>query len=148
MNSLADRIKAWRHALGMTQEEFAARAGIPKRTLVGYENAEREPGSQALAAIARTGVNMTWLLTGEGEMLPPADREAQKNQDIAPAGAASLRYGRRLEKLDGLLAGMPDEEALALLEEFFSRAKTAAELAELRQAVAEIRAAAANKKTA
>jgi len=68
MPDIARRIKAWRHALGLTQEEFARRSGIPKRTIVGYENAERDPGSAALAAIAKTGVNMTWLLTGEGQM--------------------------------------------------------------------------------
>ena len=66
---IAERIRAWRHALGLTQDEFAKRAGIPKRTLVGYENSEREPGAAALSAIAKTGCNMTWLLTGEGEML-------------------------------------------------------------------------------
>ena len=55
--SIQERIKEWRHAMRLTQEQFASRAGIPKRTLVGYENGEREPGAAALAAIARTGVN-------------------------------------------------------------------------------------------
>lgn len=65
---VAGRIKAWRLSFGLTQEQFAALASMPKRTLVGYENNEREPGAASLAALARTGVNLNWLLTGAGEM--------------------------------------------------------------------------------
>lgn len=61
------RIKAWRLSFALTQEQFAALISMPKRTLVGYENNEREPGAASLAALARTGVNLNWLLTGEGE---------------------------------------------------------------------------------
>ncbi|QXP89476.1 LexA family protein [Methylococcus capsulatus] len=68
--AIGDRIKAWRNALGLTQGEFAKRAGISKATLVGYEVGQRKPGTDALAALAGTGMNMTWLLTGKGEMLP------------------------------------------------------------------------------
>lgn len=130
MSALAERIKAWRHALGLTQDEFARRAGIPKRTLVGYENAEREPGSAALAAIARTGVDMRWLLTGEGEMLPKTAPD--KAFDEVP-------YARRLEKIGLLLAGMTEQEAAVLLDEFFARAQSAAEAAELRRALNDLR---------
>jgi transcriptional regulator with XRE-family HTH domain len=127
MSALAERIKAWRHALGLTQDEFARRAGIPKRTLVGYENAEREPGSAALAAIAKTGVNMTWLLTGEGEM--------RVQVPVTPDISASP-YARRWEKIMALVEGIEDEEERsAFLDELFARARQTAELAELRQAV-------------
>jgi transcriptional regulator with XRE-family HTH domain len=68
--STRDRLKQWRNFLGLTQQQFCERTGIPLRTLRGYEGGTRHPGEDALAAIARTGVNMTWLLTGEGEMLP------------------------------------------------------------------------------
>lgn len=131
MSALAERIKAWRHALGLTQDEFARRAGIPKRTLVGYENAEREPGSAALAAIARTGVDMRWLLTGEGEMLPKTAPD--KAFDEVP-------YARRLEKIGLLLAGMTEQEAAAFLDEMFARASSAAEAAQLRRALTDLRA--------
>lgn len=66
--SIADRIKRWRNHLGMTQGQLAAASGIPKATLVGYENAQREPGAAALAALGKTGCDLTWLVTGEGEM--------------------------------------------------------------------------------
>lgn len=133
---IANRIKAWRHALGVTQDEFARRAGIPKRTLVGYENAEREPGAAALAAIARTGVNMTWLLTGEGEMRPEAPQTRASIEDFAG------KHAGRWEKIIALVEGIEDEAARsAALEELFARAQSAAEIAELRQAVKALTAA-------
>ena len=79
---VAQRIRAWRHAMGLTQERFAAHAGVPRRTLIGYENAEREPGTSSLAAIARTGVNMTWLLTGEGEMRDAAREKPLQGKEL------------------------------------------------------------------
>jgi transcriptional regulator with XRE-family HTH domain len=126
---LHERIKHWRHTLGLTQDEFAKLAGMSKATLVGYEVGQRKPGADALAAIARTGVNMNWLLTGEGEMLP---KEAPGTE---LKGAE--RHARRWQKIIELVESIEDEEERsALLEEIFARAKTAAELAELRRAVA------------
>lgn len=81
--NVGERIKAWRVSLGLTQEQFAAHADLPRRTLVGYENNEREPGASALAALARTGVNVNWLLTGEGSMRPAAPEPAPKAQETA-----------------------------------------------------------------
>lgn len=142
MSDLAGRIKAWRHALGMTQDEFARRAGIPKRTLVGYENAEREPGAAALSAIAKTGCNMTWLLTGEGDMLPVQPAHTNENQsDSASLDALAGPHARRWAKIIELVESAPSpEEAEALLNEFLARAREKTELAELRQAVRDLTA--------
>lgn len=142
MSDLAGRIKAWRHALGMTQDEFARRAGIPKRTLVGYENAEREPGAAALSAIAKTGCNMTWLLTGEGEMMPGKQEKTAENQaDSASLDALAGRHARRWAKIIEMVeSATTPEEAEALINEFFARARQQAELAELRQAVRDLTA--------
>ena len=142
MSEIAARIKAWRHALGLTQDEFSKRTGLPKRTIVGYENNEREPGAAALAAIAKTGVNMTWLLAGEGEMLPAKSEKTTENQqDSASLDALAGRHARRWSKLIELVESAPSpEEAEAILDELFARARQQAELAELRQAVRELTA--------
>jgi transcriptional regulator with XRE-family HTH domain len=128
--STRDRLKQWRNFLGLTQQQFCERTGIPLRTLRGYEGGTRHPGEDALAAIARTGVNMTWLLTGEGEMLP---RQAP---GIALQGV-QREHLRRWEAIVALVQGIEDEAAReAAIDELYARAQTAAELAELRRAVA------------
>jgi len=145
---IGDRIRAWRHALGMTQEEFARRALISKATLVGYEVGQRKPGADALAAIAKTGVNMTWLLTGEGEMLPRRPDKNESNQsDGMQLEALAGPRARRWAKIIELTESAPTpEEAEAVIDELFARAKERIELAELRQAVRELTAE--RKKTA
>lgn len=125
---ISDRIKAWRHALGLTQEEFARRSGMSKATLVGYEVGQRKPGADALAAIAKTGVNMTWLLTGEGEM---------RAQTRAESTFSAIPHGRRWEKIIALVEGIEDDtKRAAVLDELFSHAQKEAELEALRKAVA------------
>jgi transcriptional regulator with XRE-family HTH domain len=137
------RIKAWRQALGLTQEEFAKRAGISKATLVGYEVGQRKPGAEALAAIARTGVNMTWLLTGEGEMLPRASPPVlQVLEGKGERRSADDDVARLLRQIEAILNADPDpERRLMLAQELFARAQELARLGELEQAVAELRAA-------
>ncbi len=140
----------------MTQDEFAKASGISKATLVGYEVGQRKPGYDALAAIAETGCNINWLLTGKGEMRD-VDREkalqdgafrvidGEARPLTAEDMAASLP--RRLSALATLIDSLesPQEQA-ALLDDLLSRAQNAAEMHALKQAVAELRAA--QKKTA
>lgn len=140
----------------MTQDEFAKASGISKATLVGYEVGQRKPGYDALAAIAETGCNINWLLTGKGEMRD-VDREkalqdgafrvidGEARPLTAEDMAASLP--RRLSALATLIDSLesPQEQA-ALLDDLLSRAQNAAEMRALKQAVAELRAA--QKKTA
>jgi transcriptional regulator with XRE-family HTH domain len=146
MSEIADRIRQVRRALGLTQEALARRAGIPKRTLVGYENSEREPGAAALAAIAKTGVNMTWLLTGEGEMFNrPGLGQAAHESASAESGhvlPSSHPRARRWDHLIRLVEQIEDDARRdAVLSELFARAQDAAQIDELQRAVRELRAA-------
>lgn len=80
------------------------------------------------------GVSLEWLATGRG----PMRREAAKP---APDQAfEAVPYGRRLEKIGQLLAGMDEQDAAALLDELYARAHSAAEAAALRRALRELRA--------
>lgn len=40
-----------------------------KTSIYKYVNDERSPGTSVLIPLARLGMNLNWLLTGEGEML-------------------------------------------------------------------------------
>lgn len=125
------RLRKWRIALGLTQAQLADRLGVHIGVLKKYEQGLNVPGGEALAAIARTGVDMRWLLTGEGEMLP----KPAPDQDFE-----AVPYARRLEKIGLLLAGMTEQEAAAFLDETFARAQDAAKRHELERALKEMRA--------
>ncbi len=130
-DTIGGRLKQWRVALGLTQAQLAERLEVHIGVLKKYEQGLNVPGGEALAAIARTGVDMRWLLTGEGEMLPkPASDQA----------FGAIPYARRLEKIGLLLADMDEKDAAALLDELHARAQDKAEAAALRRALTEVRA--------
>lgn len=53
-----------RKRLGLSQTEFAAVAGVTRKTLFGYETGERVPDAAALAAWAAIGVDIAYVITG------------------------------------------------------------------------------------
>jgi DNA-binding transcriptional regulator YiaG len=48
---LARQLKELRAALGLSQTQAAARLGIPRRTLISWENDQRTPGGLAMEAL-------------------------------------------------------------------------------------------------
>lgn len=139
--SIGKRLRRWREYLGLTQAQFAARAGLSKATLVGYEIGQRKPGAEALALIARTGVNLTWLLTGEGEMssIAHGSQEEQRKQDLTSLIPSNHPRRERWAKLIELVEQEPDPDRReALLTDLISRAQEAAEMNELRRALQQL----------
>jgi transcriptional regulator with XRE-family HTH domain len=139
-----DRIREWRQALGLTQAAFSEQTGVPLRTIKGYESGERSPGMDALASIAKTGVNLNWLLTGEGSMRSDEERAATPDVAVATPDVAPgmEKYAARLEAIMKLLEDIEDEgEREVLLADFFARAQNAKQIDELKRTVADLRAA-------
>lgn len=52
----------------LTQAEMASRMGVSLRAYQNYETHEREPRAVDLAPLGEYGINLNWLLTGEGQM--------------------------------------------------------------------------------
>lgn len=102
----------------------------------------RKPVYDKLVKIAAAAsVSLDWLATGQG----PRSRLNVANQAVSAAADAATSalegpYARRLAAIMGLLEAMPAQESAALLDDFFSRAHQASELAELKRAVAQMRA--------
>jgi transcriptional regulator with XRE-family HTH domain len=70
VSEIGDRIKslAKEHAFGNISA-FAKYVGIPRPTLYPYLKGERTPNAEQLILIAnKTGCDLHWLLTGDGEM--------------------------------------------------------------------------------
>lgn len=67
--NIAEKIKLIRSQIGINQANFAKLLSIHPQTLSRYERDELIPSADILIKIAQqTGVNPTWLLTGEGDM--------------------------------------------------------------------------------
>lgn len=124
-SNIAERLKAWRKHLGMTQEEFSARTGLHIGVVRKYENNINVPGGDALAAIGKTGVNLNWLVMGEGPMTY-----------TAPTDEHLLQH---LWEISRIMSGLNQEARHLLIEEIFSRVREAQRLADLEEIVRSLR---------
>lgn len=121
---------------------FARRCGFGESLLRKYLQGS-EPSATNLAKIAdAAGVTVDWLATGRGPRTRAEAREAAQNQgDSASLDALAGRHARRWAKIIELVESAPSpEEAEAILDELFARARQQAELADIRQAVRELTA--------
>lgn len=64
-DTVGARLRAERERLSLSQEVFANRAGVHRRTQVNYEAGERKPDADYLAAVAGFGVDITYVVTGD-----------------------------------------------------------------------------------
>jgi phage repressor protein C with HTH and peptisase S24 domain len=100
----------------------------------------KKPVYDKLVKIAdASGVSLDWLATGRGPKRREYTEKTAQNQTLAPLSSGP--HARRWQKIIELVEAMPEHESSAIVEEFFARASQQAEMAELRQAVAELRAA-------
>lgn len=65
---ISERLRQICEAKNWKIKDFAEQTGIAYRTLQGYIGGEREPNAEGMTAIAKAGVNLNWLVSGEGEM--------------------------------------------------------------------------------
>jgi phage repressor protein C with HTH and peptisase S24 domain len=66
--TIGNRLRQERARLGKSQEEVSNATGIPIDTYRKYEGDSRVPGGEALAAMAKMGINVPLVLTGMDEM--------------------------------------------------------------------------------
>lgn len=64
-NSVGARLREERTRLNLSQTAFADVAGVTKTTQGNYETNKRSPDAEYLAAIARSGVDVQYVVTGE-----------------------------------------------------------------------------------
>lgn len=64
MLQISDFLKSERERLGLTQEEIATKCGVSKRAYIYYEQGERVPNTDFLAALAQIGGDVMYVLSG------------------------------------------------------------------------------------
>lgn len=66
---LGQRLRDIRKRFGDPErDDFASRLGISKGSLANYERGDRVPDSDVLAAYQRLGVNLNWVVSGDGSI--------------------------------------------------------------------------------
>jgi len=86
--SPGERFKLVRASQQKTQKEMAAFVGVSYRTWQDYEGDTNAPGGKVMRHLCSLGININWLLTGQGEMhihnaspgQVPADNTAVRSQ--------------------------------------------------------------------
>ena len=98
----AKRLRSVREHLGVAERaEFASKLGIPTTTYATWERGKNEPPATAITLLMSIfGVNIIWLLTGEGEMFSQS----------SPTGAGALMLDRAAMKMaiEALEEGLND----------------------------------------
>lgn len=82
-----ERLIKLRTYLGLSSKDFAAQAGIDPSNYSSIETGKRSFGNRVMRDICNTfGVNIDWLLTGEGEML----KESTPKEEKSPQGGVTI----------------------------------------------------------
>ncbi|MGI5090757.1 helix-turn-helix transcriptional regulator [Treponema sp. OMZ 805] len=92
--NIGKRLKIVRIKLGFkTQSMFAERLGISQNALSKYESGTTELSDELKIKISRFGINIHWLVTGEGEIfihkLPQNDVSIQEPKEAVDEASAS-----------------------------------------------------------
>ncbi|MBY0409890.1 MAG: helix-turn-helix transcriptional regulator, partial [Burkholderiaceae bacterium] len=81
MTNINSRLREWRTFRKLTQEGLAALLGTHVGMVRKYEGGHAIPGGNVLAALAKDGLDINWLLTGEGWMIHDAPKPAAGNDE-------------------------------------------------------------------
>lgn len=104
---IGERIKLVREKQKLSQKAFAEKCGnVPSTTISKYEQGVIKPSAEILSKMGYMGININWLLTGEGEMM----RGKGEAESVAAEAVEALSENRMLEKIVLMLAEMSDDE--------------------------------------
>lgn len=74
-----DRLRLIRESFNESQAKFSSRFGLPQTTYANYELSKRAIPDELKLQLASIGLNMNWLITGEGPMYLDSGVVAEKN---------------------------------------------------------------------
>jgi len=129
---IGSRLKIWRKHLGFTQSKFADVSGVHIGVLKKYERGVNVPGGEALGAFSSTGVNINWLLTGEGDMIATT----QQNESDIPHDLQE--FENNFDELFETLLTLDEPRRKQAINEMVIRVKEAARMNEMERKLIEL----------
>lgn len=110
--SFGKRLKEERKRLKLTQPQLAEIAGTTKGTQLLYEKDDMRANSDYLAAIAKVGIDVTYVLTGERGGVNLSDEEAaflsllrRQSKEVRDAALEVLKKGMVLSVQQVIISG-------------------------------------------
>lgn len=109
--------------MGLTQEEFAKKSGVGRRTQVRYESDERCPDGLYFINIAKMGADVNYILTGIRAQQPP---QAPPLPEPTPEDPLARRKAQikimvdrtdDARKLDAVQDSLDENERVKVLEQ-------------------------------
>ena len=94
--AIGERLRAWRRSMRLTQNDLATQLDVNKATLRRYELGLNALTTSHLTLLYSHGVNMNWLLTGEGGMLRA---DSPSPIEVSPAEKKINELAEALRKL-------------------------------------------------
>lgn len=96
LDTIGARLRVERERLQLSQEAFANKAGVHRRTQVNYEADDRRPDADYLAAIAGFGADIAYIVTGSRglSVRQPWPDDAQIYVSLIDAIRAELGIGK------------------------------------------------------
>ena len=83
MSDIAERLREFRAAVGLTQREVASLCGLGKRTIIYWEMGEREiKCTRLIPLVDEYDLDFNWLILGRGSMFNTALASAEDNLEI------------------------------------------------------------------
>jgi len=102
--SMQKRLKVIRESLGMSPDAMANALDLSLQDWEDYETRENLPNKKIVDALARIGLNVRWVVTGEGSMMLSAEPAVSNAASIVLNKLRQLR-GLKSDKSLGALFG-------------------------------------------
>lgn len=106
--TVGERLETVRTWLGLTQQEFATRLAIATSTYNRYATGDRASiKNEQLEALAGLGVNLNWLVTGQGEPMNGGPIVSRDQRAIIDRSVLDLRHRLRTARAEAATPAAP-----------------------------------------
>lgn len=114
MAAIGERLKTWRKSQRYSGAKLGELAECAQNTVSSWESGRTQPPLEKLAAFYRLGLNLNWLIVGEGPMLLA---------DLSPAERAEQATPEKLAELEARLKALEEKERKAATAKAVKTAK-------------------------
>ena len=122
LEETGSRLRLFRKSRKITIHELSDRIGISKSTISEVERGHTKPPVNFLLAMFNLyGLNVNWVLTGEGKMILKRDAASLSRREAASTGVIDEEYNQLLYYLEN--APVVKYAVLGFFREYFHKNK-------------------------